>query len=480
MTRFFGFLLAAWSAALLVLATPLPVCANELVWQTVPNVAMSTSGADSSAANKNEIWSLAAELDGNTDTSVWNNTCVIGACDTGKWRHCGSNDGSTDTTHVTAPSVGCAGTDWWGATSSTFALNSAKIVANTGNNPHSTYILESPAAITGSLGVPVYLNIDVTSATAPALYISKTMPTSLPLTTCVTNSASTTVTCDAFTTARIVQGQEIRRDSDNQLIGIVNTVSSPTVTLYANAASTNSPGVAMHAQGGARGRWTAADEFGLGTGLESTWASPSQYRTHLSVSTRGDFWWFTSRDTQSKFYQVFGVTLMQDAKSGDAMPVVGVSASNAWNNTNSTPSTSLSGTDAGYVQGRDVTNGSGVKFLMLTLAYYCNYSGSGILADIVNAGYVLGGNTCNGSPMPGTGLTGADYSDGKFDGWPIYLVSSTTNYVSQRGRLADLLWAPSTMVNLTVVPVTSPYGSVVYGTGVRSFFPWATSAVPTP
>jgi len=108
-------------------------------------------------------------------------------------------------------------------------------------------------------------------------------------------------------------------------VNVVSNAAAPQLWLSSAAPTGNSGGTRT-------GRPTAAaTETQLNTvGLEGTWASPSQYRAHLSIATTGDFWFFTSRDTTGNFYQVIGVTPLKDAKSGDIFPVVGASSSNKW------------------------------------------------------------------------------------------------------------------------------------------------------
>jgi len=152
-------LLAAW-----------PLHAAELTWTTLPNVAMST--ADAATAQKNTLWALAASLAGNTSAGYWDGTPAPPG--SGFWSHCGSGDGGGN---VTTPAADCSGTDRWSASASG-TFNVSKIVAAAEGVAHSWYVLRSPGNFGGlGGGVYFYFTVNVVSATAPTIWLAKTLPT---------------------------------------------------------------------------------------------------------------------------------------------------------------------------------------------------------------------------------------------------------------------------------------------------------------
>jgi hypothetical protein len=181
------------------------------------------------------------------------------------------------------------------------------------------------------------------------------------------------------------------------------------------------------------------------------------HRDGLSLSSRGDFYWFESLDTNGAMYSVLGVTKLVGGHSADLYQTVsmfagaGISNSTGFLSTG-TVNTAIVGSSNAILKGRNFS-GSGLPTIA---AIFPGYS-TGAAANILT----IGSNTA------------ANASDTTYTGFPIYLMDITNTDL--KGRVADLLWASGAAAQGANVPNTTPYDYAKFG---HIFFPWVSTSSP--
>jgi hypothetical protein len=217
-------------------------------------------------------------------------------------------------------------------------------------------------------------------------------------------------------------------------------------------------GKTISTNGSTTARPTLTDEWVYTAAQFNNNSIAATHRENLHLSTRGDFWWYPTFDTNATAYAVFGVTKLQSAHSADLYPVVSFFVgANLVNGANgfqaAVQTTALSGNANTTVKGR-------------------NFSGStaaGILAALCPC---VGNSTFSSAITSGTG-TGTNASDTTYNGFPIWLMDITTTEL--KGRVADLLWVSGTPAQGSTFPNTTPFNYVKFG---HCGLPWVSTAAP--
>lgn len=181
------------------------------------------------------------------------------------------------------------------------------------------------------------------------------------------------------------------------------------------------------------------------------------HRCSMSLSSRGDFYWFEHFDTNATMYSVLGATKVASGHSADLYQTVTLfvganSVSGSLLNTNNT--LGLTGTTNVIVKGRNFS-GSGTPFIM-ALGVSC-----GVAGNVLTSALTVTTNTA------------ANASDASYSGLPIYLMDTTNTDL--KGRVCDLLWASGAAAQGANVPNTTPYDYVKFGS---VFFPWVSTTSP--
>jgi hypothetical protein len=181
------------------------------------------------------------------------------------------------------------------------------------------------------------------------------------------------------------------------------------------------------------------------------------HRVNLHLSTRGDFWWIETFDTNAAAYAVLGVTKLQGAHSADNYQVVSffVGAGNVNANAGFTSSAtaSLAASNNTTIKGRNYS-GSGSPTLM---ALVPAFSSAGTISSIITV----------------TNGTGTNASDTTYNGYVMWVWDATNTDL--KGRVADLLWASGGPAQGSTIPNTTPFNYVKFG---HCWLPWVSTSAP--
>jgi len=221
-------------------------------------------------------------------------------------------------------------------------------------------------------------------------------------------------------------------------------------------------GKTLSTNGSTTARPTLTDEWSYSGATFNDNSITKTHRENLHLSTRGDFWWIETFDTNNGAYAILGVTKLQGAHSADNYSTISffggggvVNSSGSQGNFTSAVSSAnnLCGNTNVTVKGR-------------------NYSGSGapVLAcpapTLSNAGAAANSITV-------TLNTTANASDTTYSGFPIWVMDYTNTDL--RGRVADLLWASGAPAQGSTIPNTTPFNYVKYG---HVWLPWVSTSAP--
>jgi len=218
-------------------------------------------------------------------------------------------------------------------------------------------------------------------------------------------------------------------------------------------------GATISTTGSTTARPTLTDEW-VYTGAQFDNNSiAATHRVNLHLSTRGDFWWYPIFDTNTLAYAVLGLTKLQGAHSADLYPVVSffVGAGNV--------NSSSLGFQAAIATG---TLGGNANAIIKGR----NFSGS-TAADILVAMYPAYGSGSTTFIITSTTGVGINASDSTYNGFPIWLMDSTTTEL--KGRVPDLLWASGTPAQASTVPNTTPFEYAKFG---HCWMPWVSTSAP--
>lgn len=218
-------------------------------------------------------------------------------------------------------------------------------------------------------------------------------------------------------------------------------------------------GTTISGTGSTTARPTFTDEWVYTAAQFNNNSIANTHRNSLSLSSRGDFWWFETFDTNATAYSILAATKLASAHSADLYPTVsmfaGANLPNATGGyiTASGSSGNLDGNANAIVKGR-------------------NFSGSGLpnlggIAPGIATGAALA------TILTVTNNTAANASDTTYSGIPIYLMDCTNTDL--KGRVPDLLWASGAAAQGANISNTTPYDYVKFG---HCFFPWVSTSSP--
>jgi len=219
-------------------------------------------------------------------------------------------------------------------------------------------------------------------------------------------------------------------------------------------------GKTLSTNGTTTARPTLTDEWVYSGAQFNNNSIANTHRVNLHLSTRGDFWWIETFDTNGAAYTVLGVTKLQGGHTADAYQTVSlfVGANN--------PNTAASGLRSELSQTACLAGSTNA------IAKGRNYSGSALnaLVGLVPA-YSNAGTGSNIITV--TSNVGTNASDTTYNGFQIWLFDTTTTEL--KGRIADLLWASGTPAQGSTIPNTTPFNYVKFG---QVWLPWVSTSAP--
>jgi hypothetical protein len=235
-----------------------------------------------------------------------------------------------------------------------------------------------------------------------------------------------------------------------------NNASASTFTiLFSKAAPTG---------GTTSARPTATDAWEHTAIVFSNLSVATTPRTHLSLSSRGDFVFATNNETNNSFYAVIAAFKMQEAGSLDDYPWITIAsvgtnggASSLQAGGTGSLTTAINGTGNTVLRGR-------------------SFDGAAVPSHVV----VSPSAHASGTTTPEYFLVrirgdAANVSDGTYNDFPCYVYSFGATTAERKGRLPDFLWGSGTVSNGTVRPAVAPYEGVMMG---HVWLPWTASEIP--
>jgi hypothetical protein len=330
----------------------------------------------------------------------------------------GISAGTYTTTQTTSVSGGFPLTikvDTWSLSS--FA--SATFTHNTAGNNHSWYCLRSPSGMTtASTANPsgyVYLVLDLNSATAQSFTITYSIqPPTAP--------ASGTL----FNTAPI----SIAGSNDSVSTGLLSSIDN------------NNNSIAHYA--------------------------------HMSLASRGDWWFLNSYSGSASFYSGLGCTALQNSHAADQYGFVSLAGTNipnastwylAYAVAGYWSTSSLAGQANTQMKARS-WNGTVASVAVIPAYTFANGSGAPYSAITANGGGALAGPV-----VPGT-----NPSDGTYNQLPCFVVLSSSNAQELKGRLADVWQVSSSIPQAGVLSNVTPYFAAKIG---DLAVPWISVSTPS-
>ncbi len=184
------------------------------------------------------------------------------------------------------------------------------------------------------------------------------------------------------------------------------------------------------------------------------------HRNSLSLSNRGDFWWFETFDTNGTMYSILGCTKVASGHSADLFQTVSFYGGGGGINTVGA---------GGYVS--TLSNNATIAGASNTMVKGRNYSGTGTptIVALAYAVYVAAAQNA----VTVTNYTAANASDTTYNGLPIYLMDATNT--ETKGRVPDLLWASGAAAQGSNISNTTPYDYAKFG---HCYFPWVSNSAP--
>jgi hypothetical protein len=218
-------------------------------------------------------------------------------------------------------------------------------------------------------------------------------------------------------------------------------------------------GATLSTNGTTTARPTLTDEWVYSAAQFDNNSIAATHRVNLMLSSRGDFWWMPTFDTNGVAYAALACTKLASAHAADLYPTVSLFAgANLVNSvggfvTTTTSGTSLNGSASAITKGRNFSGSSLPTWTGIAPAY----SNAGTLTPLITL----------------TGATGANASDTTQNGYGVWLMDVSGPEL--KGRIPDLLWASGGLAQGSTVPNSTPFEYVKFG---HVFMPWVSTSAP--
>ncbi len=211
------------------------------------------------------------------------------------------------------------------------------------------------------------------------------------------------------------------------------------------------------------GSTTTAPTFSDGWSYSNTLAQfnnnsiTNTHRVSMMLSTRGDFWWYETFDTNGTAYATLACTKLANTHTIDAYTTV--SLFGGAGTVNSTAfilagnTAALSGNASTTIKGRSFSGGGTPT---LVVPAYGLYTGASIVTVVTGSGAINGG---------------ANFSDTTYNALPMYVVDITNTDL--RGRIPDMLAASNSSVQGSNAEVATPFSYIRLGS---CWMPWVSSS----